>query len=148
MTKQTGGCLCGNIRFAFESDGSRQFVCHCRMCQRASGSAFAEIVFVEGAAFALSQGAWKSFQSSDTMLRHFCPECGSPVCIERTNTGRIGVLAGSLDDQSAFQPSMHICMSSAQQRLKLDDALPVYGEKAPNMGSTVAYDPATGKVTQ
>ena len=148
MTKQTGGCLCGSVRFEVESDGARQFICHCRMCQRASGSAFAEIMFVEGEAFSLSQGDLKKFQSSDNLLRYFCTECGSPISIERTTSGRVGVHAGALDDPDAFQPTMHICTSGLQPWLELTDGLPAYAEKAPGMGETISYDPATGKVTQ
>ncbi len=36
--KMTGGCACGRIRFEAEIDSDEAYLCHCRMCQRASGN--------------------------------------------------------------------------------------------------------------
>ena len=33
-----GGCACGKVRFEAEVDNDEAYLCHCRMCQRATGS--------------------------------------------------------------------------------------------------------------
>ena len=33
-----GGCACGRARFEAEIDNDDAYLCHCRMCQRATGS--------------------------------------------------------------------------------------------------------------
>ena len=34
----TGGCACGRVRYTAKVEGDDAYLCHCRMCQRASGS--------------------------------------------------------------------------------------------------------------
>ena len=44
--KLAGGCICGAIRFECDMEPFIMLNCHCRDCQRVSGSAFAPVVFV------------------------------------------------------------------------------------------------------
>ena len=44
MAKVTGGCLCGAVRYTAEADTAGAGVCHCRDCQKFTGSAFATVV--------------------------------------------------------------------------------------------------------
>jgi hypothetical protein len=37
----TGGCMCGAIRYECSTEPLAMGICHCRDCQRATGSAFA-----------------------------------------------------------------------------------------------------------
>ena len=48
--KLSGGCACGAIHYDCNADPLIMFNCHCRDCQRASGSAYAAIVVVPKAA--------------------------------------------------------------------------------------------------
>lgn len=148
MSRQTGGCLCGNVRFAIDGEPRIQVLCHCRMCQRASGSAFMPLLFVEREAFTLTKGEPHAFRSSATLVRHFCPNCGSPVFVERTSSGRYGVLVGALDETRAFQPTMHICFDASPEWLELADDLPRHDEKPAGMTPTLNYDAATGRATE
>jgi hypothetical protein len=148
MAQKSGGCLCGSIRFEIMGAPVLQVVCHCRMCQRASGAAFMGLIFFESGAVSLTKGRPNVYQGSETLRRHFCSACGSPIYVERTSSNRFGVLVGAMDDPSEFRPSMHICTSSAQPWLKLADSLPNFIEKPPGMSATVSYDPKSGKVTE
>jgi hypothetical protein len=94
MTRYTGGCLCGAVRYSIDTETGpmRQLLCHCVDCQKHTGTAF-----VSGIAFASDAvtitGAMSAFtmpggQSGDAMHRRFCSKCGSPSCLRRT--GREG----------------------------------------------------------
>jgi len=52
----TGGCQCGAIRFAVTAAPAKISVCHCRMCQKASGAPFASFADIEHADFAWTRG--------------------------------------------------------------------------------------------
>lgn len=146
MSSKTGGCLCGKIRYSSSGEPEHQLVCHCRMCQRASGSACMGLIFVASSDMEITQGEPRSYQSSPTLIRHFCPDCGSPLFVERTSRGLYGILAGSLDDPSLFEPQMHICLSSSEGWLQLNDNLPRHQEKPKGMTPTLKDDSATGRV--
>src|SRR5262245_33623998 len=87
MTKLTGGCACGAVRYELTEEPIFQSICHCCDCQKASGSAFAELMAV--AADRLSMlGDEPNFyaakaESGRTMSRGFCQVYGSPIVIRR-----------------------------------------------------------------
>jgi hypothetical protein len=110
--RYTGGCLCGALRY--EADGDPLFagLCYCADCQKASGSA--SIPFMGFASRAVRfNGPTRKFTSKAAngrdSVRNSCPVCGSLVF-----GGEVGkddlftVYAGTLDDPSAFQPTMAI----------------------------------------
>ena len=73
-----GGCQCGRIRFEARALLGPGHLCHCRMCQRATGSLFAALVPV-----ALEDLSWsrepEGFRSSAEVTRHFCASCGTSL---------------------------------------------------------------------
>jgi len=118
MTKLTGGCLCGVVRYEAEADPLFVGVCHCRNCQKASGTAFATVVGIPEAALSVT-GTPKSYQdrgdSGKAMARRFCPECGSSLFdLAEAMPGAVMVLAGTLDDPSWVKPTIEIFCDSAQ----------------------------------
>ena len=127
----TGGCLCGAVRY--ESAGAPVFslLCHCRDCQRSSGSAYNAALRVPAAGFRITQGEPKLYartaDSGNMVTRAFCPDCGSPLFIRvSTRPDLIGLRAGTLDDPSAFRPEADIFVKSAQPWDHMDPALPKY----------------------
>ena len=82
MSALSGGCACGRVRYECEEVSIVDLICHCRDCQRASGSAYASMSVVPSDKLTLTRElkyhAVKS-DSGGTMRRGFCPECGSPV---------------------------------------------------------------------
>src|ERR1019366_6824023 len=79
----TGGCACGKLRYECDEKPIVQLICHCRDCQRASGSAFAAVLFVpsDRLTFKRAEPKYHSVkaESGRTMQRGFCGECGSPL---------------------------------------------------------------------
>jgi hypothetical protein len=103
-----GGCLCGAVRYTAEADPTSVTVCHCRDCQKFTGSAFAALVRVTKEALTI-EGTLKTFSSiggsGNPILRHFCPECGSSIAEEPgTRPGMIILNVGTFDDPSVAKP--------------------------------------------
>jgi len=99
-----GGCLCGAVRYTAEADPTSASVCHCRDCQKFTGSAFAVLVRVTKEAVSI-EGTPKTFTSlggsGNPILRHFCPECGSSIAEEPgTRPGMIILNVGTFDDSN------------------------------------------------
>lgn len=83
----TGSCLCGDI--TFEVVGRLDMVghCHCSMCRKFHGSAFATFGTVAREDFRWVRGddRVRTYRSSTQRNRHFCPRCGSAVPTTQTN---------------------------------------------------------------
>jgi len=128
MSNYVGGCTCGAIRYEAAAEPILMLNCHCRDCQRASGSAYAAIaVFPKGAV--KLEGAPRYHtrvgDSGNKVERGFCPACGSPVCALLEHLPDVmGVSAASLDDPSRFQPAMDIFTTSAHAWDHMDPDLP------------------------
>jgi len=127
-TPFTGGCACGAIRYECTADPLYMGNCHCRDCQRATGSAYFPAVGVSAAAFRQTAGnpTWyeKLADSGSTMRRAFCSQCGSPVFL--TNSARTNLIvlyAASLDDPSWVRPARDIYTTSAQPWDHMDPAI-------------------------
>ncbi len=69
----TGGCQCGAIRFALSAAPVKVSICHCRMCQKASGAPFASFADIERSDFAWTRGKPAAFRSSSHRRARFLP---------------------------------------------------------------------------
>ena len=85
----TGGCQCGAVRFHVEGALGDASVCHCRMCQKASGNFYLPLVSVRGAKLTWTRGEPKRFQSSNHGYRGFCADCGTPLTIRSVLPARM-----------------------------------------------------------
>jgi hypothetical protein len=98
----TGGCQCGKVRYALYVAPENSHVCHCRMCQRATGGLFAALAGAPKAAFAWTQGEPAFFESSNLAKRGYCHDCGTPLSFSYNQPeARFYVTIGSLDDPEA-----------------------------------------------
>jgi len=105
--RATGGCQCGAVRYALYVPPQKSHVCHCRMCQRATGGLFAALAGAPRAEFAWTGGAPAFFASSNVAQRGFCADCGTPLTFAYEDPlARIYVTIGSLDDPAAV-PIVH-----------------------------------------
>jgi hypothetical protein len=118
MPELTGGCLCGRVRYTLSGEPAFSGLCHCRNCQRYTGSAFEAVAAFPSASVNV-QGELKTYDdtgdSGQKVHRRFCPNCGSGVVAEADMLPGVSlVLAGTLDDPAAFTPAMEIYCGSAQ----------------------------------
>ena len=93
----TGGCQCGAIRFALSAAPLKVSICHCRMCQKASGAPFAALADIDRNDFAWTRGQPAAFRSSSIAERDFCPRCGTPLSFRRIDGPRIEIMTGAFD---------------------------------------------------
>ena len=117
--KNLGDCACGAVRFAFQDDTLLSVNCHCRDCQRATGSADAAILITWISSFEFTQGELKIFEmvssAGETMRRGFRADCGSLLTIMEPHRPKLVLIhAASLDNPSYIKPFMDIFTSSAQ----------------------------------
>ena len=118
MADLTGSCLCGRVHYTLTGDPVFTGICHCRNCQRYTGSPFEAVAAYPSPSVSL-QGELKTYNdtgdSGKQVRRRFCPNCGSGVIAEADALpGVTIVLIGTLDDASSYKPAMEIYCSSAQ----------------------------------
>ena len=101
----TGGCQCGAIRFAVSAAPTRVSICHCRMCQKATGSPFASLADVPNENFAWTRDAPAAFKSSSIAERDFCAKCGTPLSYRRIDGPNIEIMTGTFDRPDRVVPT-------------------------------------------
>jgi len=112
-----GGCLCGAVRYE-ASDPVVTAVCHCKHCQKISGSAFSlNVLFADDKV--RFEGATHHYldtgDSGKHLQRHFCPKCGSSLYTKaEALPGLTIVKAGTLDDTSGVKPAVQLYCERAQ----------------------------------
>ncbi len=104
-----GACQCGSVRYRLEVEPLGLAVCHCRDCQRQTGSAFAMSLDIPTEAFRLLSGELKTFaaecESGRAKECAFCGSCGTRI-YHRGEWGT-SIKAGTLDDTSDLKPTAH-----------------------------------------
>ena len=119
-----GGCQCGRVRYTAVVENDDAYLCHCRMCQRATGGFAAAFVNV-----AMDGLTWQRepdwYQSSPIAHRPFCSACGTPLGFAFLEGAQgIDITLGSFDDPSAFVPTSHSGAESMHEAWLDTSALP------------------------
>ena len=110
MTRFTGGCLCGRIRFIAEGEADFPHTCSCSQCQRHSGGlTLCWVEFDKAAVSWVGEGrAPALYRSSPASSRAFCATCGSSLgAVDDGPT--VALLLGCFDDPQApgLRPVAH-----------------------------------------
>ena len=76
-----GSCNCGKVNFEISADITGLYQCHCKLCQKQSGSTSNTATIVKAADFVWNSGidAISHWQKDSGFTAHFCTQCGSPV---------------------------------------------------------------------
>lgn len=111
-TEMRGGCQCGRVRYVVQVADFDATLCHCRMCQRATGGAFAAYKNVPIDALRWEREPdW--YRSSPIAHRPFCSECGTPLGFAFVADAEdIDLTIGSFDEPSRFRPALHYAVES------------------------------------
>ena len=127
----TGSCLCGAIRYETSEDIDGIDHCHCSMCRRSHGAAFATYGRVARKALHILSGQdrLKEFRSSNEVTRSFCSECGSSLLFHHAAAPELSFIAvGSLDEDPGSRPQSHIFVASKAPWYEITDDLPQHPE--------------------
>ncbi|MEN3976154.1 GFA family protein [Emcibacter sp. SYSU 3D8] len=130
-TASEGRCLCGTVRYRVSGTLGPVRYCHCRMCQRASGSAFSANASVPVERFALLAGAdsIREYEASPGAFRCFCGRCGSPVFARLAfDPAHIRIRLGGLDRPHGVEITAHVWTDSKSSWYEIGEALPQYGQ--------------------
>jgi hypothetical protein len=113
----TGGCACGALRYEIAGEPAAMLHCHCRQCQRDSGTGHqSHATFVGAAVITTGQATvWNAVGDGGTRkARGFCPTCGSPVHLTFPDMPDVFIVsAASLDDPERFKPTVTTWASAA-----------------------------------
>ena len=121
-------CLCKSILLAIEPPFRRATNCHCEMCRKFHGSAYAPYLSFKRTNLKVHKGTSliTSYQSSESVKRSFCAKCGSSLFFNREDSEWIGIAMGILDDDPGMVPSAHIFFESKAPWSDISDALPKF----------------------
>lgn len=127
MVQMTGGCSCGNLRYTVDAEPVFSAVCHCKTCQKQTGSAFRIVVAAPRAAVSL-EGEQSTYarmgDSGQQVINRFCPNCGSTAVIEPAALTNIAIIpAGTFDETSWLKPTMEIYCDDAQSWVQLSSEM-------------------------
>jgi hypothetical protein len=113
----TGRCACGEIQFECRSLPLVMFKCHCRDCQRATGSAYAPNVWfnVTDVSISSETRSYDVVSDAGNSVKHdFCGDCGSPIGMRTDHYPELrGFRAATFDDMTLLQPAANIFMKNS-----------------------------------
>ncbi len=131
-----GGCRCAAVRFSIAASAPPPvYCCHCRDCQRSTGSAFTVQMVVMAAMIAV-EGAVAGFDfprpAGGVSTHHMCAACHTRLWTTNTARPMLAVIrAGTLDDTSALSPRAHLWVSRKQPWVLLAEGIPAYPADPP-----------------
>jgi len=124
-----GSCLCGKVTIAITGPIESIIHCHCSLCRKNSGTAYATNGFVSRREFAILSGQERitSFEFKPGRNRHFCQTCGSPIFSSNEDKPDwVRIRLGLLDTDIKERPMSHNFVASKANWDDLDASLPRY----------------------
>jgi hypothetical protein len=128
-----GGCGCGAVRYRLKDEPIFVNNCHCRLCQRQTGTGSAVNAFIEMDRLELLSGELSEHEfktgSGATQIVIRCARCGTPVWSHyRLGRKAAAVRVGTLDDPSAAKPDAAIYVADRPEWAPLPDGVPQFTE--------------------
>jgi hypothetical protein len=140
QTELTGGCMCGGVRFEVTEPLLGAAYCHCKRCQRRTGTAFSASALTAPGSFEVTQGAdllgAHEPQDPPGWHKYFCSRCGSQLYTQsHEDPSLISVRMGALDENPGVEFGMHQFVAYKAGWYELpDDGLPRFDERMPAAG--------------
>lgn len=129
-----GSCLCGSIQFELDGNVTEIIHCHCSLCRKASGSAYATNGFINAQDLKLTDrdSTLTFYESSEGKRKYFCKSCGSPIYSSNAQSPeRYRLRLGALDSDISGRPISHNFVTSKANWEDLNAELPHYEKHEP-----------------
>jgi len=130
----SGKCLCGAVNIKITGEISDIIHCHCSLCRKNSGTAYATNGFINTADFEITSGenCLTVFSYKPGRHRHFCSQCGSPVFSSNDqDPSRLRIRLGIIESDISERPISHNFVTSKANWEDLDAELPRYDALEP-----------------
>lgn len=124
-----GGCYCGFVRYRITSNPMFVNCCHCRDCQKLSGSAFAINAMIEADHVEVtSKGRPTTLGDTEKAAR--CPNCGTMLWATHRLFGDpiLFLRAGTLDESEGLEPDAHFFISRKHPWVVIPPDVPAFAE--------------------
>jgi hypothetical protein len=128
-----GGCACGRVRYRLTRAPIAVHACHCRQCQRMSGSGYGwnamiETCHVQSAGDTQPVAMHTPSARAEGQIAMRCPQCMLALWTHHPLLGRgIALIAvGTLDRAESLQPTVHCYTATAQPWVRIPDDVPSY----------------------
>ncbi len=124
-----GQCLCGGIQYEADKLSGKMGHCHCTMCRKFHGAAFATFGSVARTDFRWLTGEnlLQTFVADNGTKRKFCSQCGSSLVFESgEDNDLVEFSLATLDVAPVLSPDAHIYTGTKVDWLSIDDGLPKY----------------------
>jgi hypothetical protein len=131
MATMEGGCACGRMRYRLTSKPMFVHCCHCRDCQRQTGSAFVLNALIETDRVERLSGETEGVpvptESGRPHVIHRCPACKVAVWSHYGGRPALSfVRVGTLDEPAALPPDVHIYTRSKLPWVPLPPGVPAF----------------------
>ncbi len=130
-----GNCLCGKVQFEITGKIEDIVNCHCSLCRKAQGSAFATNGNLDAGKFEITSGFEQltSYEATPGQSKYFCKTCGSPIMSKNTDhPDKVRVRLGTIESDISERPVAHIFVASKASWEIIGDDLPQYDEYIPD----------------
>src|SRR5262245_34155232 len=126
MAFLTGSCMCGAVGWTYSGEITRNLVCHCADCQRATSAPFTAFMGMKPAQLKWT-GEIVHYESSPETFRGFCPCCGTRLYFRSEKwPSEVHVHAATMTDPSQYQPDAQVVMRSKAKWLDHLESIPAY----------------------
>jgi len=126
-----GQCLCGLVCYQVDVIEPRMAHCHCSMCRKFHGAAFATYGEAKPENFRWLAGEefLQSYVADNGSTRQFCQNCGSSMTFSpaENTKGWVEFALGTLDSDIPIKPDAHIFTDFKAGWSEISDQLPVFG---------------------
>jgi hypothetical protein len=125
-----GGCTCGTVRYRLTRKPMYVHCCHCRWCQRETGTAFALNAMIEADRVVLLSGVPEAVDTPSNSGKgqkiSRCPSCRIALWSNYAGAGDAihFVRVGTLDEPDRLPPDIHIFTESKQPWVTLSPDIP------------------------
>ena len=129
----SGKCLCGSIEVSLDEAPDQIIACYCKSCQRATGGSASYNFIKSDESAKVVTGKTKAFHetadSGNSLQRHFCGDCGSPIYSVTTSYPGVKIWkAGLFADYDGMEIVTNIWCESAPTWASIDKSIPSHAK--------------------